>query len=75
MDTQNRFFSKRLKIKQNTAKLKRIFLDELLFQGGVNFFQSEKLNWCPSQRCPKADCVPLNTVVVKHLNSHIHVTI
>ena len=70
MDTQNRFFSKRLKIKQNTAKLKRIFLDEHLFQVGVNFFQSEKLNWCPGQRGPKAD----NTAVaVKQLNSHIHV--
>ena len=42
-----------------TAKVNKSgFLDELWFQVGVNFFQSEKT----SQPGPKADCVPLRLV-------------
>ena len=41
---QNRFFKTGLKIKQNIAKIE-------LF--------SKWENWCPGQRDPKADCVPL----------------
>ena len=40
---RNRFFSKRLNIKQNSAKIEACrFQDVLLFQVQLNFFQSEK---------------------------------
>ena len=38
---KNRFFSKRLKIKQNTAKIEAISRCTLISGWGVNFFQSE----------------------------------
>ena len=38
---KNSFFSKRLKIKQNTAEIGTDFYT--IFQVGVNFFQREKL--------------------------------
>ena len=60
--TQKQVFRKRLKIKQNTAKIEAMYFD--FTEVGVNSFQS--LNQCPGQPGPKADCVPLRIICIWH---------
>ena len=65
---KNRFFSKRLKIKQKTCENWSGFLYELCFQVGVNVFESEKTS-VQASVVPKLKEVPKDSNLLSNCTS------